>query len=103
MSGNIADKATFTTTKKESTQDPRGYNELMDVYSLHQLIIRKGTLLEMTPEFVSFKRTYIARWGTIAYVLHLLEKLMSNHQVELCYVEGRRVAQLANDDSKDLK
>jgi len=58
--------------------DIRGYNELMDVYSLHQLMIRKGTLLEQTPEFISFKRTYISRWGSIAYVLHLLEKLMND-------------------------
>lgn len=72
--------------------DARGYNELMDVYSLHQLMIRKGTLLEQTPEFISFKRTYIQRWGSIAYVLHLLEKLMSDAQVELCYVEGRKIA-----------
>lgn len=66
--------------KKEqiNVPDARGYNELMDVYSLHQLMIRKGTLLEQTPEFISFKRTYIARWGSIAYVLHLLEKLMSD-------------------------
>jgi hypothetical protein len=55
-------------------------------------MIRKGTLLEQTPEFISFKRTYISRWGSIAYVLHLLEKLMSDYQVELCYVEGRKVA-----------
>jgi len=29
----------------------RGYNELMDVYSLHQFIIRKGKCLDTTPEF----------------------------------------------------
>jgi hypothetical protein len=46
MSGHNTTKTELTTTKKESIQDPRGYNELMDVYSLHQLIIRKGTLLE---------------------------------------------------------
>lgn len=89
--------------KKEpiTVPDARGYNELMDVYSLHQLMIRKGTLLEQTPEFISFKRTYISRWGSIAYVLHLLEKLMSDSQVELCYVEGRKVAYLAQDDTSN--
>ena len=86
-------------SEAEVVPDARGYNELMDVYSLHQLMIRRGTLLEQTPEFVSFKRTYIQKWGTIAYVLHLLEKLMAEHQAELCYIEGRKVAELANDNS----
>jgi len=83
--------------------DARGYNELMDVYSLHQLMIRKGTLLEQTPEFISFKRTYISRWGSIAYVLHLLEKMMSDADVELCFVEGRKIAQLAGNESNQLE
>jgi len=82
--------------------DARGYNELMDVYSLHQLIIRKGSLLEQTPEFVSFKRTYIGRWGGISYILHLLEKLMADNGVDLGYVEGRKVAELAAGDA-DLR
>ena len=43
--------------------DARDYNELMDEYSLHQLIIRRGHLLEQTPEFNSFKRTFLQKWG----------------------------------------
>ena len=39
-------KSDLSASKKDAMADPRGYNELMDVCSLHQLIIRKGTLLE---------------------------------------------------------
>jgi hypothetical protein len=80
------------TSPQAEVPDARGYNELMDVYSLHQLMIRRGTILEQTPEFVSFKRTYMHKWGSISYVLHLLERMMTEAEVDLCYVEGRKVA-----------
>jgi hypothetical protein len=48
---------------------------------------------------VSFKRTYIQKWGSIAYVLHLLERLMTEHEVDLCYIEGRKIAELAQDSN----
>lgn len=38
--------------------DPKSYPEILDTYSLHHFIIRKGKTLEETPEFVSFKRTF---------------------------------------------
>lgn len=67
----------------------------MDEYSLHQLIVRKGELLEQTPEFVSFKRTYIQKWGQISYILMLLTKMLGESQVAMAYIEGRKVSQLA--------
>lgn len=70
----------------------------MDVYSLHQLIIRKGKVLDQTPEFISFKRTYISKWGQISYILMLLEKMLSKSHVEMAYVEGRKVAALCFGD-----
>ena len=60
-------------------QPARSYNELLDVCSLHQFIIRKGKVLANTPEFLSFKRTYIAQWGSISYIIHLLEKFLSTY------------------------
>ena len=53
-----------------------GYTELMDEYSLHRFIIRKGVTLEETPEFISYKRIFISRWGAIAYLIHLMEKML---------------------------
>ena len=34
----------------------------MDEYSLHQFIIRKGQALDTTPEFASYKRSYLKQW-----------------------------------------
>lgn len=66
-------------------------------------MIRRGTLLEQTPEYVSFKRTYLDRWGAISYVLHLLEKMMTDAGVELCFVEGQKIAQLVSGDMGQLQ
>lgn len=38
--------------------DPKNYAEVMDTYSQHKFMIRKGRTLEETPEFQSYKRTY---------------------------------------------
>ena len=59
-------------TKVDADTQPRDYNELMDQYSLHQIIIRKGEILDTTPEFISFKRTYLNKWGSVSFVLHLI-------------------------------
>ena len=54
----------------------RDYNELMDQYSLHQIIIRKGEILDTTPEFISFKRTHLNKWGSVAFILHSIQRLL---------------------------
>lgn len=79
-------------------EDTRGYNQLMDEFSLHQFIIRKGKCLDDTPEFLSFKRTYISKWGSISYVIHLLEKMLTNNKVPVAIVEGKKLVDLATDD-----
>ena len=81
----------------------RSYNELMDVYSLHQFIIRKGKVLDQTPEFISFKRTYIGQWGSISYIIHLLEKFLSTYGVDLAYIEGKQLVNLAQNTSPDMR
>lgn len=80
--------------------DPRGYNQLMDEFSLHQFLIRRGKCLDDTPEFLSFKRTYISKWGSISYIIHLLEKMLTNNKVPLAVVEGKKLIDLANEDLK---
>jgi hypothetical protein len=74
----------------------------MDEYSLHQLIIRRGHLLEQTPEFNSFKRTFLQKWGQISYILMLIEKLLKGADVEMAYVDGRKVAALCYSSEIDL-
>jgi hypothetical protein len=84
-------------------QQARSYNELMDVFSLHQFIIRKGKVLDQTPEFISFKRTYIAQWGSVSYIIHLLEKFLSTYQVDLAYIDGKQLVSLAESQSQDMR
>jgi hypothetical protein len=75
------------TYKGQSEINPkeRGYNELRDEFSLHQLIFRKGKLIDQTPEFVkSFRRTYIDKWGPaypVSFILMNFEKLFTDHNV----------------------
>ena len=78
-------------TDEVDYKNVRSYNELMDVQSLHQFIIRKGKVLDQTPEFISFKRTYISQWGSISYVIHLIEKFLATFGVDMAYVEGKQL------------
>ena len=43
----------------------RGFEELMDTFSLHHYIVRNGTSLDSTPEFVSFQRKFGSDWGAV--------------------------------------
>lgn len=79
-----------------SREDPRTYTELLDLYSMHEFIIRKGKTLRNTPEFASFKRHYIASWGSIESLIEVLETFLSRYGVELAYVDGKKVATLAS-------
>lgn len=83
-------------------EDPRTYTELLDIYSLHEFIIRKGQTLRNTPEFVSYKRSYGAQWGAIETIIRQLEDLLSRYGVSLVYIDGKRVAQLAVLDQGTL-
>lgn len=75
--------------ERETGVEARGYNELMDEYSLHQLMFRKGKLIDQTPEFISFRRTYIDKWGPVSFILMNFEKLFADYDVQLAYVDGR--------------
>ena len=74
----------------------------MDQFSLHQIIIRKGKILDTTPEFISFKRTYLNKWGAVSFILHLIQRLLLDSDVDMAYIEGRKVAILAGTEM-DLK
>jgi hypothetical protein len=43
----------------------KNYNELLDEFSLHQFVIRKGVTLVETEEFKSYKRIYAKDWPKI--------------------------------------
>ena len=44
---------------------PRDYNALLDEFSLHQFIVRRGATLSSTPEFESYRRKHARSWGPI--------------------------------------
>ncbi|CUI15395.1 IQ calmodulin-binding protein, putative [Bodo saltans] len=75
--------------------DARTYAELLDLYSLHEFIIRRGRTLRNTPEFVSFKRSYSAQWGSIETVIEQLEDLLTAYGVNMVYIDGKRVMHFA--------
>jgi IQ domain-containing protein H len=54
--------------------DPKSYPEILDTYSLHHFIIRKGKTLEETPEYVSFRRTFSNIFGKVSVIIKELEK-----------------------------
>ena len=74
---------------------PRDYNQLLDEFSLHQFIIRRGSTLTNTPEFESYKRKHAAVWGPIQDVVNALEKLLTKFSVPVAYVDGNKVALLS--------
>ncbi|KAG6972422.1 hypothetical protein JG687_00001463 [Phytophthora cactorum] len=74
----------------------RGYNELLDAYSLHQFLIHKGRTMRDIPEFVSFRRVAQELWGSVEEALRALETLLTQYFVPLAYVDGQRLLALAD-------
>lgn len=72
----------------------------MDEFSLHQFIIRKGKTLDTTPEFISFKRTYINQWAGISFIIHLLEKLLIEYDVPNAIINGKALSKLASSNTQ---
>jgi len=81
----------------EPVEAARTYAEIMDEFSLHQFIIRKGKTLE-TPEFQSFTRAHQSRWGRISELVRSLEAVMTQYSVPIAYVDGKTIALLAEDE-----
>jgi hypothetical protein len=79
------------------SEEARGYNELLDSFSLHQFIIRRGKTLSDTPEYESFKRKYLSAWGSITGIVRALEKMLEEFTVPVAYIDGNRVVTLARD------
>ena len=75
----------------------RQFEDLMDTFSLHHYIIRRGRTLDTTPEFASFQRKFAADWGAISQLNTALEELMQLYNVPLAYVDGQKLAALALD------
>jgi IQ domain-containing protein H len=75
----------------------REFEQLMDDHSAHMIIIRKGKILEETPEFESYKRTYAQDWVTLAAMLLQLESICVQYAVPLATVDGKRLAEVCHN------
>ena len=75
--------------------ETRTYTELLDMYSLHEFVIRKGATLDTTPEWHSFHRSHQPMWGAISGIVQQLEKLLTEFNIPLAYIDGKAVAKLA--------
>mmetsp|Transcript_6264 Transcript_6264/g.23539 ORF Transcript_6264/g.23539 Transcript_6264/m.23539 type:complete len:1062 (-) Transcript_6264:5083-8268(-) len=78
----------------------RGYEELMDEFSLHHIIIRRGKLLSSTPEYISYQRSFHYMWGSITTILRMLERLLTRFDVPLAFIDGKKVALLAKNEAR---
>lgn len=56
----------------------------------------QGRVLDETPEFGSFKRTFIRDWPAISSILKSLEKLMKDYAVATVRLDGKAIAALAS-------
>lgn len=81
---------------RKNVDKVRGYNELLDTYSLHQFIIHKGKAMRETPEFVSFRCVAQDVWGGVEEVIRSLEALLTRYFVPLAYVDGQRLMTVAS-------
>ena len=51
--------------KENNSYEIKNYNEVLDEFSLHYFIIRKGITLIDTEEFKSYNRIYLKNWPLI--------------------------------------
>eukprot|EP01028_Stygiella_incarcerata_P008597 TRINITY_DN377_c0_g1_i13.p1 TRINITY_DN377_c0_g1~~TRINITY_DN377_c0_g1_i13.p1 ORF type:complete len:1237 (-),score=383.23 TRINITY_DN377_c0_g1_i13:158-3868(-) len=77
---------------------PKSYGQLLDQYSLHHFIIRRGKTITTAPEFMSYKRTYQSLWSSIAHVIRAMEQMAVDYNIILMNVDGKRVAEVAQDE-----
>lgn len=73
-------------------------NEGEGLYSMYQLIIKGGKVVENSPEYMSFKRTNITKWGAVSLIIYMLEKLMNLYHIPNAVVDGNKLVTLAEEE-----
>ena len=71
---------------------------LGDVYSVHQFTIKNGSVVENSPEFITFKWANITKWGCVSMIVHLLEQFVSKYSIHHAVIDGGWVVILAEDE-----
>ncbi|EFJ52332.1 hypothetical protein VOLCADRAFT_102998 [Volvox carteri f. nagariensis] len=77
------------------TAPSRAFESLMDAFSLHEVMIRKGAVVRDTPEFESYQRTFTSVWPVVEGLLQHLAALCAQYAVPLAVVNGKSLADLA--------
>lgn len=79
----------------ENTIVERGADKLMDEHAAHILLIRKGKVIEETPEFISFKRVIDKDWNKITPFLKTLENFATILEYKIIKVDGNVLYKLS--------
>lgn len=74
--------------EERATASPRGYEELQDEFSVRNIMIRKGKVIENTPEYASLRRGCGDRWPAVNESLQTLSSLFQRSGVTLAIVDG---------------
>lgn len=83
-------------------EEVKTYEQIVDSFSSHQIIFRKGRLL-VTPEYQSFKRVHSEQWSIVAQALAYAEEVFGRLATPLVYIDGKRLVGLVKDELKPLK
>lgn len=67
----------------------------MDIHSLHHFLIRNGSLVDTTPEFLSFRRSYPSIWIVVSDMILQLEAICQQYAVPLALINGKDIAEAA--------
>ncbi|GBG25999.1 IQ domain-containing protein H [Hondaea fermentalgiana] len=96
-----AKKAAETTSKEESLGDSvlriYEYETKMRAQGLYVFMVHKGVTLTRSSGFIAFKRAFEAEWGAISRLITKVETVMVKYDVEVAYMDGGKVAELARD------
>lgn len=68
------------------------------LYSMYQIIIKGGQVVETSPEYITFKRANITKWGAVSLIIYMLEKMMSLYHIPNAVVDGAKVVLLAEEE-----
>jgi hypothetical protein len=86
----------------ESPEPIRTYEEMVDAFSSHQLMLRKGKVITGTPEFSSFWRIYAQHWAEITDALQFAEEIFGKYSIPLVFLNGKRLAELFTNEVRKI-
>lgn len=80
-----------------NTQDNQ-VNAGEGLYSMYQIAIKGGKVVETTPEYMSFKRSNITKWGAVSLIIYLLERMLGLYHVPNAVVDGTKLVALSEEE-----